>query len=166
MTAVKELDALLTEDQTSGALLGDKGSVVIPFLGITKPRPITYGPFRERGSLDGEVVRVGGVDRRIPVTLKNGKLTYYCSATKELAKRISKHLFEGYVRVYGTGKWRRHADGRWEMDEFLIDDFEHLDESRISVVRDRLANEGPTGWAELEDPIGDALRIRKDSGAD
>jgi len=164
LKAYKALDELLAEDKTSGNFTDPAGATVIEFPGIKRPRPLAYGPFKERGFLDGELVRVGGIDRTVPVVLKNGSHTFYCTASVEMSKKIARYYREGTLRVHGVGKWLRHADSTWEIEDFQIEDFEVLDETSLQGVRDRLQEIGPTGWAETDDPLSEILRLRNDGG--
>ena len=79
---------------------------------------------QQLGTLDGKIEKVGGAKAWVPVQLRtlDGLRITGCLAKRDVAKQLGNHLFEP-VRLYGRGKWTRTHDGRWYMDEFLVDTF-------------------------------------------
>jgi hypothetical protein len=77
----------------------------------------------QRGSIDGEVVRVGGLQNAVPIMLRceHDELSV-CWANKIIAKAIGRRLFEP-VRLFGTGRWNRNAEGTWKLDIFRVESF-------------------------------------------
>ena len=146
LKAIKALDALLAGDNAVGALIGPDNVVYVEFAGRNRPKPARYGPFRERGSLEGVIVRLGGTDRTIPVWLQDGAVTHICTTSIETSKRLAAHYRDGVLRVHGVGKWSRNPDGSWALEEFIIENFEVLDETPLEdVVRNLQAVKG-SGW--------------------
>ena len=47
-------------------------------------------------------------------------------------------MFHHHVRVYGTGKYFRDTDGKWEMRGFKISQFEELDARPLAETVERL----------------------------
>lgn len=76
---------------------------------------------RRQGSLDGELIRVGGKDRhRVRVMLQSEDHAFgHIHAKKSLAKELGNHLFEP-VRLFGSGRWRRDPVGVWTLRLVLI----------------------------------------------
>ncbi|MGJ5093873.1 hypothetical protein ACQR18_17515 [Bradyrhizobium oligotrophicum] len=162
MSVFQRIDSMLAKDNAVGVLSAHEGAEVIPFPGRTRPKPVRYGPFWERGSLDGVLIRIGGKDDTIPAMLQDGDATYNCNTTRELAKRLAPHLFGSPVRVHGNGKWVREEDGVWSLEDFNVEDFEELDDSPLLTVVERLrAVEGST-WGDNPDALSDILRLRRD----
>jgi hypothetical protein len=159
--AVQELDDLLRKDNGSGTLCDETGGVVIAFPGRGRPEPLVYGPFRQDGTLEGQLFRIGGKDATVPVHLRDGELTrtgLYC--TPELARRMCVHLYGPTLRVRGTGRWFRDGHGDWLLQEFKIVDFEVLDDASLtSVVSDLRALPG-SKWSDLADPVRVLLEER------
>ena len=141
----------------------DPGQKIIVFPGCKTPiaEEVTV---HEAGELDGTVIRVGGrSDRAIPVTLDNGSGEYYrCSASKETAKRLATHLFEGEVRVAGNGKWTRSADGAWRLQAFEIKDFIRVDTQSLSAVVAEMRKIEGSGWNAVPDAQAELRKLRED----
>lgn len=162
MRAVREIDDLLQADNSSGELTGPNKTNIIQFPGITRPIPPTYGPFKEQSFLDGQIIRIGGKGDTIPVHLLQGDRTHICSTSVELSKELSQYYREGIVRVFGIGKWFRTKDGTWQLQDFWIDDYEILDTKPLNETRKELQTAGPTGWADVVDPLTDLKNLRSE----
>lgn len=160
MKAFEALDAMLAQDEATGSLQVPGDAPPVTFPGRTRPRPSVYGPFRERGSLDGVVVRLGGKGTTIPVLLQDGQAQYHCQTSRELSKALSRHYLAGTIRVHGNGKWLRDADGAWRLLQFDIEHFEPLDDAPLGEVIDRLRAVEGGRWGDMPDALDDALRLR------
>jgi hypothetical protein len=162
--AFNALDTMLAKDNAVAVLISSDNSNVIKFPGRTRPKPVRYGPFREHGSLDGVLIRIGGRDETIPLWLKSGDIEYHCQVRLDVAKRIARYYLGPPVRVYGSGKWVREENGSWVLQQFDVDDFEVLDDSPLTdVVRKLRAVEGGS-WGEGDDAVSDILGLRRDPG--
>ena len=81
------------------------------------------------GSVDGEVLRVGGVKKFVPILLRYEDEEFSgCYADKDLAKRLAKRLFEP-VRLFGVGRWNRDEEGKWKLEKFRVSNFNPLKET-------------------------------------
>ncbi|MGY3134581.1 hypothetical protein ACVWZM_005263 [Bradyrhizobium sp. USDA 4501] len=163
MQAFKNIDNLLAKDGAIAVLTGPTVGQVIEFPGRTRPKPVKYGPFREVGTLDGRIIRIGGRDETIPVWLKDGDVEYHCNVRgEEVARRLAPYYLNGVIRVHGSGKWVREESGAWSLEQFDITDFEVLDDSpMVDVVGKLRAVEGST-WHESDDVLSDILGLRRD----
>ncbi|TWB87459.1 hypothetical protein FBZ93_12120 [Bradyrhizobium macuxiense] len=163
MQAFKKIDNLLAKDGAVATLTGPTVGQVIEFPGRTRPKPVKYGPFREVGTLDGRIIRIGGRDETIPVWLKDGDVEYHCNVRgEEVARRLAPYYLNGVIRVHGSGKWVREESGAWNLEQFDINDFEVLDDSPMADVVGKLrAVEGGT-WHESDDALSDILGLRRD----
>lgn len=95
-------------------------------------------PASDRGTIDGEVVRVGGTDEKIPVLLEfEDQLISGCWAERSVAKKLAEYLFEP-VRLHGRGKWSRDSEGVWELESFKIERFEKLDSAPLGTALAKL----------------------------
>ena len=74
--AFADLDEMLRKDNATGTLSDGPGGVIIPFPGRNRPEPPVYGPFREDGTIDGQLIRVGGKDETVPVHLRDGAIIH------------------------------------------------------------------------------------------
>ena len=113
----------------------------------------------QRGSIDGEVVRVGGLQQVVPIMLKceQDELSG-CWAEKDIAKALAHRLFEP-VRLFGTGRWNRNDDGRWKLDIFRVESFISLRDTNLSQALSEIrAIQGD--WQT--DSLDELLTIRGD----
>ncbi len=161
LRAYKSLDRRLAEDNAVGFLCGPGGAEIIRFPGREKPAPLTFGPFRQAGNLDGVLIKLGGRDDTVPVHLEEEGTVHICNATRNVARQLSPHLFGPTLRVQGTGRWRRDAEGAWILDRFDIENFETLDEAPLGDVIERLRRIPGNGWKTLADPYAELQRLRK-----
>lgn len=163
--AFNDIDDMLRDDSATGSLADDAGAVVIPFPGRSKSEPLAFGPFRQDGTIDGQLLRVGGRDDTVPVHLRDGPIIHTgLNTTHELARLIAPYLFGPTLRVHGTGKWFRTSESIWELHEFKINDFEVLDETPLDIVVDRLRKVKGSGWKEVPDPVRFLLKERHSDG--
>jgi hypothetical protein len=131
--AFDKLDDLLYEDNTSATLKTPRGRVV-EFPGKDRDLDATAGPILESVTVEGEVIQIGGRDETISVYLRDRADIHICTASREQGKKISKYLFEGKLRVTGTGKFMRSATGEWKMRHFDIADFWPLTVQPLSAA--------------------------------
>lgn len=162
--AYKALDNLLANDGAVGTLSTPGNAEIINFPGRERPKPICFGPFSEHGSLDGVLVRLGGISDPVPVLLLDGKQQYVCRTTLETSKRLRDHYREGTLRVHGRGRWSRKEDGSWTLISFDIEDFEVLDEAPLTEIVGKLRRIEGGSWGKGPKAIADLLSLRRDEG--
>jgi hypothetical protein len=159
--AYDTLDDMLRKDNTSGALAGDDGAIVIRFPGRTRPEPLAFGPFRQECTLDGQIFRIGGKDETKHVHIRDGAVEFTdLVASEAVAMQLRHHLFGPMLRFHGEGTWFRHGDGAWELRQFRIKSFEELEDRPLSeVVASLRAVKGST-WRDVADPVRELLEDR------
>lgn len=163
--AYHELDDLLRSDGATGILRGDATADILQFPGSTRPEPLRYGPFRQEGKLEGQIVRIGGRDDSIHIHLRDGAVVYTAIETNaEVAKRLGSHLFDPIVRLHGVGTWYRDEQGGWELKRFVAARFEILDDEPLLDVVARLREAPGNDWAAQQDPLGELLVSRHGGG--
>jgi hypothetical protein len=142
LVASQAIDELLATDNAVGHI-SRGGAELIVFPGRQRSVEGLIGPVEQAGTLDGEVIQIGGKDESINVHLKCGGEILKCVTTKAVARRLASHIFGSPVRVAGKGIWARRASGGWELKRFSITEFATLDETPLSQLfeglRDRLA---------------------------
>jgi hypothetical protein len=139
--AFENIDHRLRSDNASGELreVGTHAeSKLLFFPGKTRHVDQVYGPFNEEGHLQGVVIQVGGRQKYANVNIQDGDKTYFCEASRENAQQLAQLLYSHPVRVYGTGRYLRNADGQWEMKSFRISQFEKLDHRPLAETIERL----------------------------
>lgn len=133
--AYKILDDMLAEDNAVGEVIGPKGAVIIPFPGRARPKALTFPAFRQDGSIDGQIVSIGGRDRTAHVTLQDSGITYTnIDLSRDVARELAKHLYGTKVRLFGSGRWERHPEGAWKLLSFTVDRHELLDDAPLVAV--------------------------------
>lgn len=133
MDAFRLIDDKLVADNAVGRVVRGKAKVV-EFPGRNRLVESNVGPIVQPGTLDGEVIQVGGRDETINIHINAGDDIYRCITTKAVARRLAQHIFGAPVRVRGTGTWSRGESGGWKLHRFDIESFETLDETPRSKV--------------------------------
>jgi hypothetical protein len=155
--AFKTLDDMLAEDNAIGEIISPEGIVIVPFPGRTRPKPLTFPAFRQDGSLDGQIVNIGGKDKTAHVILRDGPVFYSnIELSHDLARDMAKHLYGPKVRLFGRGRWERHPDGSWKLLVFTVDRHEVLDEAPLSEVLTDIRGMPGNGLMS-DDPLYDEL---------
>jgi hypothetical protein len=140
LRAYDTVNRMLRDDNGVGALKEAPDTateaIIIQFPGIQSSEE--KFTIQERGTIDGEIVRVGGLNRWVPILIEtNGEAVSGCWADRIMAKRLAQRLFEP-VRLTGNGKWDRNADGKWTLREFAIEGFEPLSDEPLSEALSRI----------------------------
>ena len=164
MKASDRIDLLLAEDNARGYIYenDNRTAQIIQFPGITRPKPVKYGPFVQEGSIDGILVSVAGVDQTIHIQLQNGDMKYTGIDTdRDTARRLAQHFFEP-VRLFGSGRWLREESGVWSLKRFKVVSFDVLrDQSLIDALNSLRDIEG-SKWKEIDDPLAELANLRGD----
>lgn len=161
---IHRIDKLLADDNTSGSLIRD-GAEVIQFPGVNKPKPRTYGPLTEIGTIDGVLVGVLGADRSKHIHLRVGAETWKHISTndEELAKALGRCLYEP-IRLKGVGTWVREEEGRWELKRFEVKEFDALRRETIGDAFNNLRQVEVSDWSKMEDALAELRRLRDEGG--
>lgn len=164
--AVESLNTRLAKDNATGQLRDHRDAEVIIFPGRDRPRPRTFGPFKQLCSFDGMLIRVGGKDDTVPVHLQAGDKIHICNADRDMARHLAPYLYQETLRVWGDGRWERESSGSWRLIQFNISEFQVLDDSPIGEVVEKLRAVEGSGWKQFDDPLAEAMRLRRDSVGD
>ena len=131
--ALTEIDRKLAEDNAVGRII--RGTArLIEFPGRTRHVEEKLGPIEQSGTLDGEVIQIGGRDETINVHLRAGEQIHICVTSKAIARSLAPHIFGSAIRVRGFGTWARLESGEWILKKFEIAAFEPLDQTPLSKV--------------------------------
>jgi len=147
MRAYEKMNRLLRDDNASASLLED-GSEILAFPG-KRIEAEQLPSVSERGELDGEIMRVGGMGDPVPLMLvtDNGATLSGCYARRPIAKKLAERLFEP-VRLFGEGRWSRTSEGRWVLNWFHIDNFQALEGGGFADALTRLRATPGIEWDE------------------
>lgn len=162
----RAINLRLAKDNATGSLMEAGGNGIIHFPGCSQPQPRTFGPFRQQGAFDGMLIRVGGKDDTVPVHLQDRTAIHICNATRDMARKLATHLYQGTLRVWGDGRWERDEDGKWILKRFDISKFKLLDDAPLSQVVQRLWEVEGSGWRQFDDPLAEIQRLRHDANGD
>jgi len=163
MKAYRELNNKLGEDNAVATLFSKQGEL-LHFPGRELVVSPEVGPIKETGSLEGEVIGVAGRDETIQIYLREGEKIHTCTSSKDKARELARHLFEGKVRVYGEGKWKRTKTGEWELDSFFVDSFAPLRMEPLSEVVERLRAIETEELKHGKTPLSLLDEIRQEAG--
>jgi hypothetical protein len=164
---VTQIDDRLANDNATGRVLfaEDKRGVtaeLLAFPGRDRPKVPSYGPFNQEGHLDGVLFSIVGRDETVSVRLQNGEITYTgCETTRTIAREMGKHMFEP-IRVHGTGRWIREADGDWRLIRFRVHRFDVLGTGSLRDTVAALRSVPGSGWKDIDDPLAELDDIRRD----
>lgn len=160
MEAAARLDNRLAEDNAKGTILDPHRAAVIEFPGRERFQAPVFGPIQQQNTLQGVPIKVGGENDPVPVHLEDGAHRYIVHAKRSLAKEIAQHLFVDTIRVYGSGRWTRNADGAWQMSWFLVDRIEVLETGDLRRAVGELRSID-SAWKLLKDPLKHLEQIRR-----
>ncbi len=147
LRAFQSIDNRLSEDNAVGKLV-NRSAELLPFPGRTRVAERSIGPVEQVGTLDGEVIQIGGRDESINVHLRVGEDVMHCVTTKAIARQLAQHLFGPPVRLNGVGMWSRSESGGWTPRKFTIQDFDALDQTSLPKLLENLRAKlgpGPNG---------------------
>lgn len=161
MRSYDNLNKLLRDDAASAILLED-GAEILEFPGKRLALP-HFPTVSERGEIDGEIRRVGGMGDPVPVMLATdgGTALSGCYARRPIAKQLGQRLFEP-VRLFGEGRWSRTAEGRWLLNYFRIDDFQELESEGLADALTRLRAIPGIEWGD--NIVEELLSLRHGEG--
>ncbi len=160
MSASKNINKRLKEDNADGVAMVDDGTEIIPFPGKNQAEPNTIPTFKQRGNLDGVVISLGGRKDPVPVQIQAGDVFYRCVISRGRARSLGPYILGPEVRVHGVGRWYRDEDSNWILSRFTIESFEPLDDEPLSAVVARLREVQGSEWPSLPDPWAELERIR------
>lgn len=157
--AYAHLDDLLRGDDAVGAVQVD-GAVILTFPGRNRKNvePISI---TKPTTIDGTVIKIGGRDSSIPVSVKDldGQVLRCQVRGLANAKKLSRHYLEAPIRLHGSGRWTRERDGKWVLELFDIQSWEILDPSAPDKVLSILASP-ENGWAQMNNPQAEWRKLR------
>lgn len=132
--AFRRLNTLLAEDDAT-ARLPLSGGEVVAFPGRGGQRePLTL---QEAATAQGRLTRIEGGGDLVGVGLEDETGTASrVFVTAALARSLASH-FREWVRLSGTGRWRRDENGRWSLESLTASEFEVLDEAPLTDVLQR-----------------------------
>jgi hypothetical protein len=160
MRADRDINRKLAEDNAIGVLHDPAGSKVLRFPGRELLKRLQFGPISQPGFFQGVPISVGGERDPVPIHLEDGKEKYIVLARRTIAKDIAQYLFTTPIRVDGTGRWMRHADGEWELLDFKVADYRLIEDGDIRKNVGDL-RKIPAVWKQFNDPLAELADIKQ-----
>lgn len=160
--AFKAINKRLKEDN-GDAVIKEGSAEIIAFPGIKETVVPVFGPVTQSGSVDGTIIRMGGKNDVVPVTiLSRDGLEIKGHAKKHLAIELKHHMFETEMRFSGNGKWTRNEEGAWILESFIITGFEQFEGRTLTETVSELRNVKGSGWSNIDDPWKELKDLRED----
>lgn len=158
--AYESINELLKRDSATATLKYKSGNI-LEFPGKKSKVETKIGPIRDNCQLEGELIRIGGADDSIHMTLQtnSGEKLNLSTKSKELAVNMAQHLFK-QLRVEGVGIWYRTEKSGWTLENLKVDSFSVIEDCDLSGLILELQSVEGSQWTESEDPVGDARKIR------
>jgi hypothetical protein len=160
LRADRDINRKLAEDNAIGTLHDPSGSKVLQFPGRELLKKLVFGPITQSGVFQGVPISVGGERDPVPIHLEDGKDKYIVYAKRQVAKEIAQYLFTTPIRVEGSGRWIRHADGEWELLDFRVTDYKLIEDADIRKDVNELRGI-PAEWKKLDDPLSVLTEIKQ-----
>lgn len=161
LRSFKALNDLLRADGAR-ATLKHGSAQIIKFPGCDRPVIQRIGPVKEAGQLEGTVISVGGKDstKHIRMLGHGGEEYKLTTRSLELAKDLGNNLFSP-VRVNGMGTWYRNEDGQWELENFIVQSCEPLEDISLVEAVAALRDIDGDDWKTLPDPLAAWHELRR-----
>lgn len=159
--AFQAIDKLLRVDNAVGTITAGTKSKILEFPGRRAAEDLVF-VVSQPTTIDGVVIKIGGKDETIPVTLRDQEgVVFNCQIKGQArAKELSRFFLGAPIRAHGTGKWKRYPDGNWELDSLFIQDYEELDSSPAEEVLSAITQIAGNGWKKMDDPLGAWRKLR------
>ncbi|WDR06050.1 hypothetical protein PSQ90_00880 [Devosia rhodophyticola] len=162
LNAYRSINARLKEDNATAALqIVDSGISILDFPGKNIPDPQPPEIVTQPGTIDGIVIRLGGKDASVPLSVQNGDTIYRCNTTREMARQLGPHIFGSDLRFNGLGTWQRQETGAWTLNKFNVFSFVVLDTTPLPEFIAQLRSMN-LEWEEVDDAWRDLASMRDD----
>lgn len=158
--ASSSLHSMLRQDHHSAELVSEEGDLLLSYSIAKDGKEKPIGPIWQDGSLDGLVVKLGGLDETLPVHLVYEQSHYICNATRDIVRDLGQYIWRSPIRVHGRGKWSRNTEGKWELEWFDIQSFEPLEDVSLSDTVGKLRAIPNNDIFSLKDPLAEMQKIR------
>lgn len=156
-TKISKLNDYLGSKGWRGELKNADGWVIIAFPGTPQKKPEQVQTVRQQDSLIGQVIKIGGRDDTVPMTLKtpDGAFVDVSVKGRDQAKKLAQHLFGADIKVNGNATWTRDEEGQWSCSDMEVLSFEETDSTPLVELFEALRRVPNNRWHQLEDPIAE-----------
>lgn len=160
---VQRLDDYLRQKGLNAEVRNRDGGTELTFAGAKAANDPEVGRLvQQLDSVVGQVIKIGGRDETVPMTIETSDGTYVevNIRGRELAKRLAPYLFGKDIRVTGLATWKRDGDGQWSCTSVMVDEFTELDTTSVTDLFDRLGELPDNGWNQMDDPVAEWKKTR------
>jgi len=164
MDAYRSIDKRLRKTNSVGSLTAEGRGQVIQFPGRTAAKPISFGIVVQEGSLDGQIIKIGGRKSTAHIELRADSTIYKCVSSLKLARKLGRHIYGKEIRLIGKGYWHRSRSGDWSVVRFKASGFEKLSDVPLTEVVKELREIPGNKWTELKDPWKELNDLRNETG--
>ncbi len=162
---ITKLNDYLGSKGWRGELKNADGGVIIAFPGTPQKKLEQVQTVYQPDSLIGQVIKIGGRDDTVPMTLKtpDGAFVDVNVKGRDEAKKLAHHLFGADVKVNGNATWTRDEEGQWTCSAMEVLSFEETDSTSLVDLFEALRRVPNNHWHQLEDPIAEwKMKHRED----
>lgn len=154
---IAKLNDYLGSKGWRGELKNAEGGVIIAFPGTPQKKPEKVQTVYQHDSVIGQVIKIGGKDDTVPMTLKtpDGAFVDVNVKGRDEARKLAQHLFGADIKVNGNATWNRDEEGQWVCSAMEVLSFEETDSSSLVGLFEGLRRVPNNHWHQLEDPIVD-----------
>lgn len=166
-TKIAKLNDYLGSKGWRGELKNAEGGVIIAFPGTPQKKPEQGHQIQtvcQPDSLIGQVIKIGGRDDTVPMTLKtpDGAFVDVNVKGREEARKLAKHLFGADIKVNGNATWIRDEEGKWSCSTMEVLSFEETDSTPLRELFDALKQVPNNHWHHVEDPIAELKKMYRE----
>lgn len=163
---VVRLNDYLRQRGWNAELRNKRGTVLVAFPGALAANDPVHEVrvVKQVTSLVGTVIKIGGRDESVPMTLRldSGEYVDVTVKGRDRARQLAPYLFGDELRFTGMTTMRRSEDGHWECESMLVDSFETLDGQPLESLFELLSQVPGNRWKDFDDPIDELSRLRGD----
>lgn len=154
---ITKLNDYLGSKGWRGELKNADGAVIIDFPGTPKKKPEQVQTVHQTDSLIGQVIKIGGRDDTVPMTLKtsDGAFVDVNVKGRDQAKKLAQYLFGADIKVTGNATWTRDEDGQWTCSAMEVVSFEETDSTSLADLFEAMTRVPNNHWHQLDDPIAE-----------
>lgn len=159
----RTLNRMLRDDDSSGVLRRPKGATILRFPGKKAPIIQTFRVV-EKGTIEGLVIRIGGIDETVPIWIEDRErnIIKNChTRNRQTAKELARYYLGPFVRLEGVGKWLRNQDEKWDLEEFTVNSFEVLEDVPLKKAVDAVRAIKDNAWNDYKDPQAELRKVRE-----
>lgn len=107
--------------------------MIIAFPGTPQKKQEQVQTVYQPDSLIGQVIKIGGRDDTVPMTLRtpDGAFVDVNVKGRDERRKLAQHLFGADIKVNGNATWTRDEEGQWTCSAMEVLSFEETDSTSL-----------------------------------